>query len=104
MTQPLVKNAADESQVKGAEQKMKSARERELADMRFILSTAQGRRVIWRYLEACGVFQISFNHSGAITSFNEGMRNIGLKLLTDINDAAPEAYVTMLKEKETRNV
>lgn len=95
---PVVKNAADEGQVKDAEKKAKSQREQELEDVRSLLATQHGRRFIWRYLSACGVFTSSWNHSGSIMCFNEGQRNIGLKLLSDVNEASPDAYLVMMKE------
>lgn len=94
---PIVRNAADEEQVKEARLKEKFGRERELEDMRSVLASHRGRRLIWRYLEECGVFKISFTGSSE-TFFKEGKRDIGLRLLADINDAAPEAYSIMLRE------
>lgn len=96
----LVKNAADEEQVKKAESKLKRVRERELADIHQILQSQYGRRFYWRYLTECKVFETSFSHSGSITAFNEGVRNVGLKLLTDLNEASPDSYLTMLKESK----
>lgn len=92
-----VKNAADAEQVKEAEKKVKWTRERELEDIRFILQTSQGRRFVWRYLTLCGVFETSFTGSSE-TFFKEGQRNVGLKLLADINDAEAEAFVVMMRE------
>lgn len=94
---PLVKNAADKAQVKAAEYKQKRGRERELDDVRSVLSSAEGRRFVWRYLGEAGVFKTSF-HGNLETFINEGQRMIGLKLLSDINEANPNAYVQMLEE------
>jgi hypothetical protein len=94
-----MKNVADKSQVKQAEYKQKRMRDIELDDVRHVLSTPNGRRYMWRYLAECGVFQTSFDGSSR-TYFREGERNIGLKILADINEAQPEAYVTMLKEAQ----
>lgn len=97
MKRALVGNAADPEQVKEAEQKEKRGRDLELDDMATILSMPQGRRFIWRYLEACGVFRTSFTGDNA-TFYNEGQRNVGLRLLADVNEAAPESYALMLQE------
>ena len=99
-----VRNAADEKQVKKASEKDKRKSERESADFKWVLSTRQGRRVVLKYLEECGVFKLSAEHSGSWTYFNEGKRNIGLKLMADITASDPEAYLLMLKEKELENV
>lgn len=94
-----VKNASDEKQVKDAEYKVKSGRERDLEDVMYILSSKQGRRFIWRYLTECGIFQTSFT-GNSTTFFKEGERNVGLKLMTDINESSPDAYVLMMKESK----
>ena len=98
----MQKNAADENQIKEARQKERFGREKELDDLKFILATEQGRRFVWRYLEITGVYKTSFTGSSE-TYFLEGQRNIGLKLMADINDSDPEAYVKMIKQnKEIR--
>lgn len=94
----LVGNAADEEQVKDAGEKIARGRERELNDLRAVLSTVQGRRFVWRYLEACGISNSSFDQNPHRTYFLEGQRNIGLKLQADVAEAEPAAYLTMMKE------
>lgn len=93
----MQKNASDEQQIANSKQKEKLSREKELNDLRFLLSTDQGRRFVWRYLEICGVYKSSFTGSSE-TFFLEGQRNIGLKLIADIMDADPEAYIKMQKQ------
>jgi hypothetical protein len=93
------RNAADPTQVKEQSQKEKRGREKELDDVKFILSHRQGRRFYFRYLEECGVFKTSFTGNSQ-TFFLEGQRNIGLKLLSDLNEAEPEAYIVMIKENK----
>lgn len=92
----LVKNAADEGQVKEAKGLEKNSRKRELADLLTVASTIQGKRFIWRYLTQCGVFKTSFTGNNQ-TFFLEGQRNIGLQLLTDVNEADPQLYVDIMK-------
>ena len=96
----LVSNASDEEQVKKAKDHVRRGREQELADIYTVLSTRQGRRFYWKYLSFCKVFETSFNHSGSITAFNEGMRNVGLKLLSDMNEACPDVYAVIQKESK----
>jgi hypothetical protein len=67
------------------------------SDIAFILSHAEGRRFYWGLMKQCGIFKSSFTGNNT-TFFNEGERNIGLKLLSDLNEIAPEAYVLMIKE------
>lgn len=98
----LVKNAADEGQVKNADEKEKRGRERDLDDLFTVLSTIQGRRFVWRYLSLCGVFRTSFAGEIGQTAFNEGSRIVGLTMLNDINEADDTAYMKMLKESKER--
>ena len=99
-TKPLVKNAADESQVRQAEVNMKLLDEKNFNDLKFILDSDQGRRFMWRVLSECGVFQTSFRTSSEIY-YLEGRRSIGLKLLAEIMDCDPQAYIKMSTQKES---
>jgi hypothetical protein len=94
-----MKNASDPSQVKNAKVNEKLRRDQELNDVRSVLGTIQGRRLLWKYLELCGVYKTSFTGSSE-TFFLEGQRNVGLKILGDIMDADPMAYVNMMKENK----
>lgn len=104
MSKALVGNCSDEEQVKSAKQKEKFAREKELDDLKYLLSVPQGRRFIWRYLEICGVFR-SIWHASALIHFNEGKRDVGLHLIGDITEADPEGLIRMMAEakKEEKN-
>lgn len=96
------RNVADGAEA--GNQKARSAREQELQDFSMLLATRPGRRFVWRLLSLTGVFRTSFDNSGSVTAFNEGQRNIGLRLLADVNEAGPEHYVVMLREsKEASN-
>lgn len=75
-------------------------REREANELRWVLSTKQGRRFIWRQLSEAGVFQSSFNTNNAVMAFNEGRRNAGLQLLSEVMDTCPERYTEMLTEQK----
>lgn len=72
-------------------------RRRELADVQFVLSSIEGRRLYWRMMVSTGIFKSSFTGNNT-TFFNEGERNVGLRMLNDMNEADPEAYLKCLKE------
>lgn len=93
----MVKNAADEQQVKKAGRKENLKRKQELEDMKALLDTPLGRRVVWRYLSICGVYQSSFT-GNSTTFFNEGRREVGLRLMADIMESNPDSYAKMVKE------
>ena len=99
----LVKNAADEDQVKYAGDRETKERKQELADIRAVMSTREGRRFLWRYLGICGIDKTSAETSGSWTYFNEGRKLVGLTLKHDIVQASPEGWIEMQIEvlKET---
>lgn len=94
---------ANPKAVKEKDKQSRSRAQRDIDDLALILSDMRGRRFIWRYLQECGVFKTSFNNSGSVTAFNEGMRNIGLKLLAEISEADSDAYSKMVDESKKEN-
>lgn len=96
---PLVKNAADENQVREAEKKEKLEQDLAVSDLKFLLATAQFRRFVWRYLGFCRVFHQVFTGNSE-TFFNDGKRVVGLKLLDEVTTVSPDAYMQMLKENK----
>lgn len=71
--------------------------EQALLDIEWLLSSVEGRRVLWRLLDLTGVYRSSYTGNSE-TFFREGARNVGLILLADIQRANPEGFLTMLKE------
>jgi len=94
----LTKNASDVEQVKSAGKKQADVFRQEKADVKDILSLKAGRRFIWKYLNKCSIYQTSVSADPYMVYFNEGMRNIGLQLMDDINSCDPELYMQMLRE------
>ncbi len=72
---------------------------RHTADLQHVLKNPQGRRVLWRLLQAAQVRQHGFvPGDGLATAFHCGQRSIGLLLLEEIEQAAPGAYQQMRSE------
>ncbi len=94
----LVKNVADKKQVKQGEQKERFTERVQNEELRELLKLKGFRNFAWRYLSACGVFKLSKDPSGSETYFNEGKRSVGLKLMSEITMASPEAYLQMMKD------
>jgi len=99
-------DAGDEGQVEKKKTKAQIHKEQNKEDLKGILDSAGGRRFLWKLLEECGVYKISFT-GDSYTAFNEGKRQIGLRLIEDIFDACPDAYIEMcsvaIQRKEARN-
>ena len=73
------------------------ARELQIKDVRWLMAHAEGRRIVWRLLEHAGIYRTSFTGNSG-TFFNEGRRDVGLFLLAEVHEAAPQAYTKMLRE------
>ena len=76
----------------------KLARLREVEDVKWLMSSKRGRRIVYRLLQQAGVFRSSFNTNAMQMAFNEGNRNQGLKLLADVTEQSPERYAEMIDE------
>lgn len=76
----------------------KLALETEGADLKWLVSTKRGRRIVWRLLEQSGVFRLSFSTNAMQMAFNEGSRNSGNRLLALITEVVPEVVPVMMKE------
>ena len=64
-----------------------------------VMADKAGRAWMWELLTLCGVMRSSFIAGDPhATSFNEGQRNVGLRIMASIMSAAPEQYETMVKE------
>lgn len=83
----------------------KLALQTEQEDFKWLMGNKRGRRIVWRLLERTGVYRSSFNHSGSITAFNEGGRNVGLIYMAAIQESCPDQYAVMAKEaKEAKGL
>jgi hypothetical protein len=83
---------------KESRQEAQRRRDREIEDLRTLIKRPEGRRVLWRILETCGVFKASFSLNSVQTGFNEGKRDVGLVLLADLNEADTHVFAQMQSE------
>lgn len=76
--------------------------ERDADDIRQVMSTEQGRRVVWAVMEQGKVFGSTFAIDPSITAFNEGQRNLALALFSRVMAVCPEQYLKMAAEASTK--
>lgn len=62
---------------------------------RFVLSNPRARRFLWWVLEQCGLFRASFSGNSS-TFFAEGERNIGLKIISQLDGVNPTAFPKLM--------
>lgn len=68
-------------------------------DLRWLMSSHRGRRIVWKWLENCGVFVCipSDPHTMAVS---EGRRLIGIGLQVDVLRLCRTDYILMLTENQ----
>ena len=74
------------------------AAEVEVLDVKWLMGSKRGRRIVWRLLEQAGVFRISFDTNAMRMAFNEGNRQYGTRTLDLVHRTCAEMYTVMLKE------
>ena len=98
----MVYNANDEKQVKKAKKRAEFDKAAELGVIRDIMSTPLGRAWIYKKLEICHIYGNPFvPGEGDTTAFKLGEANIGRMFLADVQEAASEMYLVMLKEAKS---
>ncbi|EMH5510511.1 hypothetical protein V6R31_000769 [Escherichia coli] len=80
------------------ERKKHDLEQREKDDIKFVMDSEQGRRVVWGLLEKGQVFGTCFNVDPNITAFNEGQRNLALVLFQRVMTHCPDQYLKMAVE------
>lgn len=83
---------------KAFEERNRRRRNRDLADIKKVLSTVEGRRLFWRLLSEAGIFRNAFNGNALQMAFSTGNQNLGNLLWNDLNVIAPERYAQMQRE------
>ena len=75
----------------------KAKREQELADIKHVMSTREGRRLIWRMLRDAKIFNACFTGNSR-TFYLLGRKEHMLKYFNDIMEACPDLFMKMQAE------
>lgn len=95
-----VKNAADEKQVRQAASNDEFKRDVEIRDLIDVLSTKQGRRVMWRIMEWSGCEGTPFRQTNELTYMAIGSGDVGRFIKSEIISAGEQFLFTMMKENQ----
>lgn len=90
---------AQAREAEAAGQKQSTTRRTEVEDLRWLMGHKQGRRFVTRLLDKAGVYRTSFTGNSE-TFFREGMRNLGLFVLSEVMEVTPEQFAKMLEENK----
>lgn len=95
-------DANDEKQVSKARKQAAFDDALRLDVIKNVMNSIPGRSWVYGLLDRCHCFSTSFI-AGApdASAFREGERNIGLQLLIDVQNAAPDLYLTMIQEAKS---
>ncbi|EKS6746827.1 TPA: hypothetical protein JAX36_001410 [Enterobacter cloacae subsp. cloacae] len=88
----------DEERKTELEARQQILAQRDIDDIKFVMDSEQGRRVVWGLLEKGQVFGTCFNVDPNITAFNEGQRNLALVLFQRVMTHCPDQYLKMAAE------
>ncbi len=92
-------NADDEKQVKKARKQAQFDEALKLDVIKGVMGTIPGRQWIYDMLNSAHMFHTTFIlGSPDGSAFAEGERNHGLRLLVDVQNAAPDLYLLMVQE------
>lgn len=90
--------AAQEAHRDGLKLRAQLAARTEVEDIKWLMSSKRGRRIVHRLLDSAGVYRISFHTNALQMAFNEGNRNQGNALLALITTHCPDRYTDLLNE------
>ncbi len=90
----IAQQRAEERELRKREQANNDA-----MDIVWLMSEPQGRRVVHTMLSKAGIWRTSFSPDPYTTAFNEGQRNIGLWLLSVVQQFTPRQYTAMIEEQ-----
>lgn len=83
---------------KTREERSKHKEDRELADIRFVAKSPEGRRLLWRFMADNGIFLANQQDNVSFSGFQEGRRAAGLAILHDIFSAKASLFGQMQEE------
>lgn len=95
-------DTSEPQEVNKARKKSGRTRAERLEFVKAAMTHEQGRAWFYDILVFCKVISTPFRESPYETSFNCGMQNVGLRLMQDIQDAAPQAYLQMVTEARNK--
>jgi hypothetical protein len=93
-------NAGDAQQVAKARGKAKVREHQKQSGLRKLMSDPEGRVWMWELLSLCGIYHSGFSSDALAMAFNEGRRDIGLRITAEINRLNPEFYARMTAENQ----
>lgn len=96
---PLDTHGQERDKAADAERSRANA-ERDVDDLKWLMSNKRGRRFVFRVLERARVYSPSFNTNALVMAFTDGQKNEGVRLLAQLTTHCPDRYLEMLEESK----
>ena len=91
-------DTSDPQEVNKAKKRASRTRADRLRFVEAAMTTKEGRAWFYDLLVRCKTISTPFVEDPYRSAFNQGMQNIGLQVLSDIQDSAPNEYIKMITE------
>lgn len=88
-------DAGDPVAVKKRKTKAELRKERDDNDLREVLGTDAGKRLLWRLLSECGIHRDPFHTNALVMAKAVGAQSIGRFIECEIAEACPEKFLEM---------
>lgn len=101
----MAEDVGDPKQVNNKKRRYDLEQEQRREDFRRVMSTPEGRGVLWRILELCGSFKSSYQGDVHQMLINEGKRVIGLEVFAmfeELKEAGEQTQSKMTQEAKQR--
>lgn len=95
----------DKDQIKKRENQLDYQERKRIEAFASVMSGPEGRLFVNWILGECGIMRISYSAKlpNETTFFNEGMRNVGLKIFSMIDQNFPKEWLLMREEAKKRD-
>lgn len=95
----------EKDKVKKRETRLEYQESKRIEAFASIMRSPQGRLFMNWILAECGIMRISYSAKlpNEATFFNEGMRNVGLKIFSVIDQHFPKEWLAMREEAKKRD-
>lgn len=97
-------DSGDEGQVKKRKTKVQRQADLDNEDLRVVLSTAGGRRFVWRLLHYCGLWASTSVGDPQTMAVKSGHRDIALWILDEMKHAEPQAFLKMQSDASEEDI
>ena len=93
----------DKKAIERADRKEKDIRKQELNDIRTVLASSSGRRLLWRLMGRCKTFGSMFSADAISMAYNSGQQDLGHFIMSEIVAADENLLLKMMRENKQEN-